>query len=126
MASWSFQMVDNNKLTTISDLTPHAIYTIRVQAYTSVGPGPMSAPVQVKTQQGGTFRKSTSSWSLNIFFITVPGQPHNLEAKDIDETSVLLTWSRPLAAGENIASYELYWNDTYDKVMNEFPAFWLF
>lgn len=46
-------MVDNNKLTTISDLTPHAIYTIRVQAYTSVGPGPMSAPVQIKTQQGG-------------------------------------------------------------------------
>jgi receptor-type tyrosine-protein phosphatase F len=47
----------------------------------------------------------------------VPGQPHNLEAKDIDETSVLLTWSRPLAAGENIVSYELYWNDTYDKVI---------
>lgn len=69
MASWSFQMVDNNKLTTISDLTPHAIYTIRVQAYTSVGPGPMSAPVQVKTQQGGMFMKNPIlSWSLSIFF----------------------------------------------------------
>ncbi|XP_059489517.1 tyrosine-protein phosphatase Lar-like isoform X2 [Neocloeon triangulifer] len=97
ISSWEFQMVDNNKLTTISDLIPYTIYTIRVQAYTSVGPGPMSAPVQVKTQQG------------------VPGQPHNLEAKEIDETSVLLTWSRPLASGENIVSYELYWNDTYDK-----------
>jgi len=53
MASWESQMVDNNQLTTISDLTPHTIYTIRVQAFTSVGPGPLSAPVLVKTQQGG-------------------------------------------------------------------------
>lgn len=53
MASWESQMVDNNQLTTISELTPHVIYTIRVQAFTSVGPGPLSAPVLVKTQQGG-------------------------------------------------------------------------
>lgn len=53
MSSWESQMVDNNQLTTISELTPHAIYTIRVQAFTSVGPGPLSAPVLVKTQQGG-------------------------------------------------------------------------
>jgi netrin-G3 ligand len=50
-------MVDNSELTTISDLTPLAIYTIRVQAFTSMGPGPMSNPVQVKTQQG--------SWIIN-------------------------------------------------------------
>ena len=41
--------MDNNKLTTISDLTPHTIYTIRVEAYTAIGPGPPSAPVQVGT-----------------------------------------------------------------------------
>ena len=40
-------MVDNNLLTTISDLVPLTIYTIRVQAVTSVGSGPLSAPVQV-------------------------------------------------------------------------------
>jgi len=45
-------MVDNSELTTISDLTPLAIYTIRVQAFTSMGAGPMSNPVQAKTQQG--------------------------------------------------------------------------
>lgn len=55
MASWESQMVDNNQLTTISELTPHTIYTIRVQAFTSVGPGPLSAPVLVKTQQGGLY-----------------------------------------------------------------------
>lgn len=32
-------MVDNSELTTISDLTPLAIYTIRVQAFTSMGAG---------------------------------------------------------------------------------------
>ena len=51
-ASWNSQMVDNSELTTISELTPLAIYTIRVQAFTSMGAGPMSNPVQVKTQQG--------------------------------------------------------------------------
>lgn len=53
MAQWESQVVDNNQLTTVSELTPHTIYTIRVQAYTSVGPGPLSVPAQVKTQQGG-------------------------------------------------------------------------
>lgn len=52
MTQWESQVVDNNQLTTISELTPHTIYTIRVQAYTSVGPGPLSPPVHVKTQQG--------------------------------------------------------------------------
>lgn len=54
-ASWDSQMVDNSDLTTISDLKPHAIYTVRVQAYTSMGAGPMSTPVQVKTQQGNAY-----------------------------------------------------------------------
>lgn len=52
MAQWESQVVDNNQLTTISELKPHTIYTIRVQAFTSVGPGPLSPPVHVKTQQG--------------------------------------------------------------------------
>ncbi|GFW65029.1 tyrosine-protein phosphatase Lar [Trichonephila clavipes] len=51
--TWLSQIVDNNQLTTISDMKTHAIYTIRVQAFTSRGPGPLSAPIQVKTQQGG-------------------------------------------------------------------------
>jgi hypothetical protein len=46
-------VVDNNQLTTINELTPLSVYTIRVQAFTSVGPGPLSSPVQVKMQQGG-------------------------------------------------------------------------
>ncbi|XP_034180771.1 tyrosine-protein phosphatase Lar isoform X5 [Osmia lignaria lignaria] len=95
MASWQYQMVDNSQLTTISDLTPHTIYTIRVQALTSVGPGPLSLPVQIKTQQG------------------VPSQPEMLTAVDVGETKVTLQWNKPAHSAENILSYELYWNDTY-------------
>ncbi|XP_024084878.1 tyrosine-protein phosphatase Lar isoform X3 [Cimex lectularius] len=97
---WESRVVDNNQLTTISELIPHTIYTIRVQASTSVGPGPLSAPTLVKTQQG------------------VPSQPGNLHTTDIGETSVSLAWSKPNHAGENIVSYELYWNDTYAKEKN--------
>jgi receptor-type tyrosine-protein phosphatase F len=50
LSQWESQFVDNNKLTTISDLTPHTIYTIRVEAYTSIGPGPLSNPVQVPSK----------------------------------------------------------------------------
>ncbi|XP_037047701.1 tyrosine-protein phosphatase Lar isoform X5 [Bradysia coprophila] len=94
-ASWDSQMVDNSELTTISELTPHAIYTVRVQAFTSMGAGPMSNPVKVKTQQG------------------VPSQPSSFRATDIGETAVTLQWSKPTHSFENIVHYELYWNDTY-------------
>merc|ERR1711997_512870 len=74
------------------------IYTIRVEAYTAVGPGPPSIPVQVKTQQG------------------VPGQPTNFRILENGATSVSLAWDPPNHAGENIISYELYWNDTYGRL----------
>lgn len=88
-------MVDNSELTTISELTPHKIYTIKIQAISSQGTGPLSSPIQVKTQQG------------------VPSQPQNLRAIDVGETSVTLQWLKPTHSGENIVHYELYWNDTY-------------
>ncbi|XP_076293559.1 tyrosine-protein phosphatase Lar isoform X3 [Lasioglossum baleicum] len=97
MASWAYQMVDSNQLTTVADLKPHIIYTFRVQALTSVGPGPLSSPVQIKTQQG------------------VPSQPEMLTAIDIGEDKITLKWSKPVHCAENILNYELYWNDTYAK-----------
>ncbi|XP_076346267.1 tyrosine-protein phosphatase Lar-like isoform X2 [Tachypleus tridentatus] len=95
--TWSTQTVDRNLLTTISDMTPHTIYTIRVQAFTSRGPGPFSAPVQVKTQQG------------------VPSQPCDLKAISSSSTTVELSWKRPEHSGENIIGFEVYWNDTFTK-----------
>lgn len=57
LSSWNTMVVDNNQLTTINELTPLSVYTIRVQAFTSVGPGPLSSPVQVKMQQGGEYNR---------------------------------------------------------------------
>ncbi|XP_022247937.1 tyrosine-protein phosphatase Lar-like isoform X3 [Limulus polyphemus] len=95
--NWDTQNVDSSTLTTVSDMTPQTIYTIRVQAFTSRGPGPLSAPVQVKTQQG------------------VPSQPSNLVAKSTSSTTVQLQWSHPEHSGESIIGYELYWNDTFTQ-----------
>lgn len=90
-------MVDSNQLTTISDLQAHMIYTIRVQAFTTRGAGPLSAPVLVKTQQG------------------VPSQPSNLRASAISSTAVQLNWQKPSHVGEAIIGYEIYWNDTFSN-----------
>ncbi|XP_065348128.1 tyrosine-protein phosphatase Lar-like isoform X4 [Cloeon dipterum] len=97
LSQWRSQVVDNNQLTTISELTPHSIYTIRVQTLTNVGPGHLSPAVLVKTQQG------------------VPSQPDSLDASEIGENSVKLQWSKPIIAGEHLTGYDLYWNDTYTK-----------
>ena len=54
MFFWEQQEVKNdNRLTTISGLVPNQTYTISILAYSSIGPGPMSHPIQVLTTQGG-------------------------------------------------------------------------
>ena len=71
LSQWESQFVDNNKLTTISDLTPHTIYTIRVEAYTSIGPGPLSSPVQVRDDDDtnqDTTTVTTEYKTLHIIF----------------------------------------------------------
>lgn len=49
---WPFKHVDNSKLTTISSLETNKTYVISVLAKTSIGDGPLSEKVEVKTQQG--------------------------------------------------------------------------
>ena len=55
----------------------------------------ISLLIQVKTQQG------------------VPSQPANLRVVESRATSVSLSWDPPVHSGENILSYEIYWNDTF-------------
>ncbi|KAI1290100.1 Tyrosine-protein phosphatase Lar [Halotydeus destructor] len=93
--NWETRNVDNNQMTTVSDLQPQLIYTIRVQSFTGRGAGPLSPPVQVKTQQG------------------VPGQPQNLRALASSSTTVQLNWNKPSHSREAIIGYEIYWNDTF-------------
>lgn len=46
----------------------------------------------------------------------MPSQPRDLRVNEIGETSIGLQWAKPNQVGEQILSYELYWNDTYAKV----------
>ena len=106
LSNWKSQFVDNHRLSTITDLKRDTIYTIRVEAYTAIGSGPPSPPVQVKTQEG------------------VPGQPTNIRVVDQQATSLMLEWSPPIHSGENIIAYELYWNDTFsNRVWQKYPSF---
>lgn len=113
LSQWESQFVDNNKLTTVSELIPHTIYTIRVEAYTAIGPGPPSPPVQVSF-----LISKTKAFSTKIFLKVktqqgVPSQPSNLRVVESRATSITLAWEQPSHSGDNIVSYELYWNDTF-------------
>ncbi|XP_053559157.1 receptor-type tyrosine-protein phosphatase S isoform X6 [Bombina bombina] len=91
VSNWLKHNVDGSLLTTIGSLSEHETYTVRVLAFTSVGDGPLSDPIQVKTQQG------------------VPGQPMNFRAEAKSETRIVLTWSPP--SQDSILKYELIYKE---------------
>ncbi|XP_053326054.1 receptor-type tyrosine-protein phosphatase F isoform X5 [Spea bombifrons] len=87
---WQKHNVVDSHLTTIGALTTGTTYSIRVLAYTSVGDGPPSDIIQVKTQQG------------------VPAQPVDFQAEAESDTRIMLTWLLP--PQERITKYELlFW-----------------
>ncbi|GCB61699.1 hypothetical protein scyTo_0009388, partial [Scyliorhinus torazame] len=91
VSNWQKHNLDDSLLTTVANLIPQTTYSVKVLAFTSVGDGPLSAEIQVKTQQG------------------VPGQPINFNATPKSETSIELLWRAPRE--EKIISYELYYRD---------------
>ncbi|KAL0611836.1 Receptor-type tyrosine-protein phosphatase S [Plecturocebus cupreus] len=91
VGNWQKHNVDDSLLTTVGSLLEDETYTVRVLAFTSVGDGPLSDPIQVKTQQG------------------VPGQPMNLRAEARSETSISLSWSPPRQ--DSIVKYELLFRE---------------
>ncbi|XP_032992856.1 receptor-type tyrosine-protein phosphatase S isoform X9 [Lacerta agilis] len=91
VSNWQKHNVDDSLLTTVSSLLEMETYTVRVLAFTSVGDGPLSDPIQVKTKQG------------------VPGQPMNFRAEAKSDSSILLTWSPPRQ--DIILKYELVFKD---------------
>uniref|UniRef100_A0A8U8CMD8 Receptor-type tyrosine-protein phosphatase S n=1 Tax=Geospiza parvula TaxID=87175 RepID=A0A8U8CMD8_GEOPR len=91
VSNWQKHNVDDSLLTTVGSLLEDETYTVRVLAFTSVGDGPLSDPIQVKTQQG------------------VPGQPMNFRAEAKTETSIVLSWSPPRQ--EIIVKYELLYKE---------------
>ncbi|XP_030631212.1 receptor-type tyrosine-protein phosphatase F [Chanos chanos] len=95
LSAWQKHNTDDSLLTTISGLTPDITYSLRVLGFTSVGDGPPSDVLQVKTQQG------------------VPAQPSSFEAEAELDTRILLTWLWPVQ--DPITKYELmYWEANSD------------
>ncbi|XP_028855774.1 protein tyrosine phosphatase receptor type Fa isoform X7 [Denticeps clupeoides] len=97
LSTWQKHNTDDSRLTTISGLTPDITYSLRVLGFTSVGDGPPSDILQVKTQQG------------------VPAQPTRFEAEAELDTRIMLSWLWPVQ--DPIIKYELtYWEaDSGDK-----------
>ncbi|CAM4594355.1 unnamed protein product [Leuciscus chuanchicus] len=96
LSAWQKHNTDDSRLTTISSLTTDITYSLRVLGFTSVGDGPPSDVLQVKTQQG------------------VPAQPSSFEAEAELDTRIQLTWLWPVQ--DPIIKYELlYWEDDSDN-----------
>ncbi|XP_060934460.1 protein tyrosine phosphatase receptor type Fa isoform X5 [Limanda limanda] len=98
LSAWQKHNTDNSQLTTISGLTTDITYSLRVLGFTSVGDGPSSDVLQIKTQQG------------------VPAQPSRFEAEAELDSRIMLSWLWPVQ--EPIISFELlYWeaNNPRDK-----------
>uniref|UniRef100_A0A673CJT0 Receptor-type tyrosine-protein phosphatase F n=1 Tax=Sphaeramia orbicularis TaxID=375764 RepID=A0A673CJT0_9TELE len=90
LSAWQKHNTDDSQLTTISDLTADITYSLRVLGFTSVGDGPPSDVLQIKTQQG------------------VPAQPSEFEAEAELDSRIMLSWLWPVQ--DPIIGYELlYW-----------------
>ncbi|XP_064791842.1 protein tyrosine phosphatase receptor type Fa isoform X8 [Oncorhynchus masou masou] len=90
LSGWQKHNTDDSRLTTISGLTTDITYSLRVLGFTSVGDGPPSDVLQVKTQQG------------------VPAQPSSFNAEAELDTRIMLSWLWPVQ--DQIIKYELmYW-----------------
>ncbi|XP_073332299.1 receptor-type tyrosine-protein phosphatase F-like [Pagrus major] len=90
LSTWQKHNTDNSQLTTISGLTTDITYSLRVLGFTSVGDGPPSDVLQIKTQQG------------------VPAQPSGFEAEAELDSRIMLSWLWPVQ--DPIISFELlYW-----------------
>ncbi|XP_042581281.1 receptor-type tyrosine-protein phosphatase F-like isoform X5 [Cyprinus carpio] len=96
VSTWQKHNTEDSSLTTISSLVPDITYGLRVLAFTSVGDGPPSDILQVKTQQG------------------VPAQPTGFEAEAELDTRIMLSWLWPVQ--DQITKYELtYWEADSDN-----------
>nr|XP_020476570.1 receptor-type tyrosine-protein phosphatase F isoform X1 [Monopterus albus]XP_020476571.1 receptor-type tyrosine-protein phosphatase F isoform X1 [Monopterus albus] len=98
LSTWQKHNTDDSQLTTVSGLTTDITYSLRVLGFTSVGDGPPSDVLQIKTQQG------------------VPAQPSDFEAEAELDSRIMLSWLWPVQ--DPIISFELlYWesNNPTDK-----------
>uniref|UniRef100_A0A8C3FE02 Receptor-type tyrosine-protein phosphatase F n=1 Tax=Chrysemys picta bellii TaxID=8478 RepID=A0A8C3FE02_CHRPI len=102
LSMWQKHNTDDSHLTTVGSLITGTTYSIRVLAFTSVGDGPPSDIIQVKTQQG------------------VPSAPpRKVEVESVNSTAIRVSWKLPLSNKQHgqIRGYQV----TYVKLENNEP-----
>uniref|UniRef100_A0A8C4Q4Q6 protein-tyrosine-phosphatase n=1 Tax=Eptatretus burgeri TaxID=7764 RepID=A0A8C4Q4Q6_EPTBU len=88
VSNWNMHNIEGSRFDTVEGLTPRALYTVRVLAFTSVGDGPLSRPVNIKAN------------------MKVPSQPMNFKAQAEPDRTVLLSWTPPRYS-QKIIGYNL-------------------
>ncbi|EMP24215.1 Receptor-type tyrosine-protein phosphatase S, partial [Chelonia mydas] len=111
VSNWQKHNVDDSLLTTVGSLLEDETYTVRVLAFTSVGDGPLSDPIQVKTQQGEP-----------------SAPPQDINCVSTRSTAILVSWRPPPAESQNgvLAEYSVRYRaldseDTELKEVNDIP-----
>ncbi|XP_059156952.1 receptor-type tyrosine-protein phosphatase S-like isoform X12 [Physella acuta] len=129
------EIKQDKRVYTIDNLVPNATYTVCLLAFSSVGQGPMSYPVQVLTTQGdkGTtyeFRVSAKNevdyGDRAVTTLITPdgapsGAPQNFTATGLTETSVRLTWDLPARNLRNgdIVMYQIAYHKLSEPTREE-------
>ncbi|XP_059156947.1 receptor-type tyrosine-protein phosphatase S-like isoform X9 [Physella acuta] len=87
------EIKQDKRVYTIDNLVPNATYTVCLLAFSSVGQGPMSYPVQVLTTQG------------------VPGEPKRVRVEAVNSTSLMVEWEPPPPKEQNgaIKGYQVHY-----------------
>ena len=118
LSQWDSQFVDNNKLTTISDLTPHTIYTIRsvIIANNLIT---ISPPLELFLCSVPQLKKSIMVELSKTFIVTRAADCQNMSNTYNGFRSQKALFSSPLSesmsAGRHIEIYimgSFHWNIT--------------
>jgi hypothetical protein len=93
----------------ISNLKKYTKYSVRINCATKIGSGPWSSPiVYVQTLEDGMTYYREYSRSLFVFLI-VPDQVENLTFSNVYDTSLDISWQKPLEINGDLIGYELEW-----------------
>eukprot|EP00058_Branchiostoma_floridae_P023774 XP_002609264.1 hypothetical protein BRAFLDRAFT_124749 [Branchiostoma floridae] len=82
---------------TNDDIEPMTEYLISVLAFTSIGEGPHSQEVTLRTEEG------------------VPAAPTDLQASAVDARTIQVYWQQPQQANGNLLGYKLFYQGFEDE-----------
>lgn len=100
------QTIEINKNTkgyNLTDLLPYTTYKTQIQMISGNSSGPLSDAIVKRTLEAP------------------PSPPQNLHYRDVTNTSVVLSWNRPVLANGFLARYRIYYNEK-EKIVEGYFA----